>query len=154
MHFSRLLYKLEEKVAVNSIFPCSYRTCTMQKGCLNRCLVWEGAPEDEEAILQVIKKLFQVPPGESISPTPDSIMKRRLQGGKENTQNCISPTPDSIMKRRLQGGKENTQNCSFRMTPISLGPSSNSDINTESLLNKQLHSNQDAIYTKQAASLY
>ena len=38
---------------------------------INRCLVWEGAPEDEEAILQVIKKLFQVPPGESISPTPD-----------------------------------------------------------------------------------
>ena len=33
-------------------------------------------------ILQVIKKLFQVPSGESISPTPDSIMKRRLQGGK------------------------------------------------------------------------
>ena len=43
----------------------------MQKGYLNRCLVWEGAPEDEEAILQVIKKLFQVPPGESISPTSD-----------------------------------------------------------------------------------
>ena len=90
-----------------------------------------GSREDEEAILQVIKKLFQVPPGESISPTPDSIMKRRLQGGKENTQNC-----------------------SFRMTPISLGPISNSDINTESLLNKQLYSNQDAIYTEQAASLY
>ena len=54
------------------------------------------------------------------------------------------------MKGRLQEGKENTQNCSFRMTLIS----ANSHINTETLQNKQLYSNQDAIYREQTATLH
>ena len=82
------------------------------------------SPEDEAAILQVICPLGRT---------------------------CISPTPGSvIMKGRLQEGKENTQNCNFRMTLISLGPSSKSHINTETLQNKQLYSNQDAIYEQTA----
>ena len=44
------------------------------------------------------------------------------------------------------------ENCSFRMTLISLGPTKNIHINTESLLNKQLYSNQDVIYREQAAT--
>ena len=40
------------------------------------------------------------------------------------------------------------------MTLISLGPIQNTHINTKSLLNKQLYSNQDAIYREQAANLH
>lgn len=50
-----------------------------QKECQNSYSVWEVSPEDEEAMLQV-KKLFQLPPGESILPTPT---ERKLQGGKK-----------------------------------------------------------------------
>ena len=51
-----------------------------QKECQNNYLVWEVSPEDEEAILQVSKKLFQIPPGESIYHLLQ--YKRTLQGGK------------------------------------------------------------------------
>ena len=79
--------------------------------------VWEGAPEDEEAILQVIKKLFQVPPGESISPTPN------MQYNEEK-----------IARRKREHTKLQLQDDMHQF--LLHGPSSNSDINTESLLNK------------------
>ena len=73
-------------------------------------------------MLQVIKKLFQLPAGESISPTPDSIMKRRLQE-----------------KRELQLQDDTNFSWTYQKYP-------------ESLLNKQLYSNQDVIYREQVAT--
>ena len=122
MDFPRLL-SLKRMLLLTSFFPCSYRTCTMQKNVKTavwcRSIPWRWRSHIASHLSS----------GENISPTPGSII---------------------IMKGRLQQGKENIQNCSFRMTLISLWPSSKSHINTETLQNKQLYSNQDAIYEQTA----
>ena len=77
----------------------------------------EVSSEDDEAILQII-----CPLGRAITYSwqynEEKIARRKREYTKLQLQDDI----------------------------ISLGPSSNSHINTETLQNKQLYSNQDAIY--------
>ena len=144
----------------------------MQKSVKTAVWCRSISPEDEEAILQVICPLGRTYHLLLAVYNEGKIARRKREYPKHAAVWCrsipwrwrshiashlssgenmhITYSWQYIIKGRLQEGKENTQNCSFRMTLISLGPSSKSHINTETLQNKQLYSNQDAIYERTA----
>ena len=123
MHFPRLL-SWKRMLVLTSIFPCSYRTCTMQKNV--KTAVW-----CRRYPLKMKKPYCK-----------SSVLWR--------TYHLLLAVYEGKIARR----KREYPNCSFGMTLISFEPSSNSHINTETSQNKQLYSNQDAIYREQTATLH